>query len=209
VRDLATRERIAVSTVTASVVRVRAVEALALACFMLLAPSLLHLPRILHGLRFAGLALLLALAAAAWWGRRAWILERVPARARRFVASLTETGPMSSFLPALLFGILNWAALWATYDLTLNAFGIRSPLAASFTALVVTNLSGLFRLSPGNVGLTQAAMVVALLPFGVEPQDALAAGIALQAIQNLPVLALAAFTLAVRQVAALWARERA
>src|SRR5438034_6398399 len=39
-------------------------------------------------------------------------------------------------------------------------------LAASFTALIAANLSGLLRPTPANVGVTQAALVVGLLPFG-------------------------------------------
>jgi len=42
-------------------------------------------------------------------------------------------------------------------------------LAASFTALIVVNLGGLLRPTPANVGVTQAALVVGLLPFGVAP----------------------------------------
>jgi uncharacterized membrane protein YbhN (UPF0104 family) len=66
----------------------------------------------------------------------------------------------------------------------------------------MTNLGGLFRLSPGNVGVTQAAMIVSLLPFGVPAQQSLAAGVALQAIQILPVLALALLLMGWRQIAA-------
>ena len=49
----------------------------------------------------------------------------------------------------------------------------------------------LFR-SPANVGVTQAALVVGLLPFGVAPEQAVVAGLALQALQVLPVLFLGA-----------------
>src|SRR5437773_2324092 len=65
-------------------------------------------------------------------------------------------------------------------------------LAASVTALVVVNLGGLLRPTPANVGVTQAALVVGLLPFGVAPEQAVAAGLALQALQVLPVLFLGA-----------------
>jgi hypothetical protein len=48
------------------------------------------------------------------------------------------------------------------------------------------------RPTPANVGLTEAALVVALLPFGVAPEQAVAAGLALQGLQVLPVLLLGA-----------------
>src|SRR5205823_2554956 len=65
-------------------------------------------------------------------------------------------------------------------------------LAAPFTALIAANLSGLLRPTPANVGVTQAALVVGLLPFGVAPEQAVAAGLALQGLQVLPVLLLGA-----------------
>jgi uncharacterized membrane protein YbhN (UPF0104 family) len=209
VQDLSLREGLPLGPVAASVVRVRAVEALALACFMLLAPTVLPLPPLLHGLQVMGGALVLALVAASWSGRRFRLLELIPAKARAALSGMTETGSMRTFVPALLLALANWIALWATYQLVLAALGIEAPLAASFTALILTNLSGVFRLSPGNVGVTQAAMIVALLPFGVRPHEALAAGLALQAIQILPVLALALAAVAGRQLAARAARGAA
>lgn len=187
--------------VAASVVRARATEALALACFMLLAPSLLRLPPILHGLQISGGALLLVLVAAAWSGRRVRLVELLPAPVRKVLASVTETGSPRDFALAFLFTLFNWVAQWATYHLVLSAFGIPVTLSASFTALIVINLSGLFQLSPGNIGVTQAAMILSLLPFGVAPHEALAAGIALQAIQIPPVLVVTLLALGRRELA--------
>src|SRR5256886_7525805 len=70
------------------------------------------------------------------------------------------------------FALYNWAAQWATYHLVLRATHVPVSLAASFTALIVVNLSGLLRPTPANVGVTQAALVVGLLPFGVAPEQA-------------------------------------
>src|SRR2546430_574488 len=83
-------------------------------------------------------------------------------------------------------------AQWATYHLVLRATHVPVWLAASFTALIAANLSGLLRPTPANVGVTQAALVVGLLPFGVAPEQAVAAGLALQGLQVLPVLFLGA-----------------
>jgi uncharacterized membrane protein YbhN (UPF0104 family) len=90
------------------------------------------------------------------------------------------------------FALYNWAAQWATYHLVLRATHVPVSLAASFTALIVVNLGGLLRPTPANVGVTQAALVVGLLPFGVAPENAVAAGLALQGLQVLPVLFLGA-----------------
>jgi uncharacterized membrane protein YbhN (UPF0104 family) len=209
VQDLAIREGIPVGRVAASVVRVRAVEALALACFMMLAPALLSLPPILHGIQVLGCGLMLALIAAAWSGRFARLLVLLPPPVRTTLSRVTETGSPPLFVAALLLALFNWVAQWATYHLVLAAFGIPITFSGSFTALIATNLSGLFRLSPGNVGVTQAALIVSLLPFGVRPHEALAAGFALQAIQILPVLALALAAIGRRELAAKVARGAA
>jgi uncharacterized membrane protein YbhN (UPF0104 family) len=80
----------------------------------------------------------------------------------------------------------------------LRAAGLHLPVVASLTALLAVNIGGIGRLTPGNLGVTQAAMVAALLPFGVVADRAVAAGVALQAIQVLPILALAASVVGVR-----------
>jgi uncharacterized membrane protein YbhN (UPF0104 family) len=90
-----------------------------------------------------------------------------------------------------LFALLNWAAQWAVFHLALLAVHAPATPAASFTAVVVANIAGLARLTPGNVGVLQASMAGALLPFGIHADLAVAAGLALQAIQTLPVLLLA------------------
>jgi uncharacterized membrane protein YbhN (UPF0104 family) len=95
-------------------------------------------------------------------------------------------------LAPVLFALANWIVQWATYDLVLRAAGLSLPVAGSLTALLAVNIGGVGRLTPGNLGVTQAAVVGALLPFGVAPERAVAAGLALQAIQVLPILGLAA-----------------
>lgn len=201
VQDLSAREGVPVGPVAASVVRTRATEALALACFMLLAPAVLSLPPILHGLQIMGGGLVLFLVAAAWSGKRVRLLEALPAPVRKILAGITETGSPRVFALALAFALLNWVAQWATYHLVLLAFGIPVSLSASFTALIVINLSGLIQLSPGNIGVAQAAMILGLLPFGVAPNESLAAGLALQAIQIPPVLVIALLALGRRELA--------
>ena len=92
----------------------------------------------------------------------------------------------------LFLALVNWAAQWATFGLVIASLHLPDALPASFAALVVTNLAGMWRLLPGNVGIFQAAMALALAPFGVAAESAVAAGLALQAIQVIPVLALGA-----------------
>ena len=85
--------------------------------------------------------------------------------------------------------MVNWVAQWGSYYLVLRATHIAAPPAASFTALIAVNLGGIVRFTPANVGVMQAAMAGALLPFGIAAEHGVAAGLALQAIQVLPILA--------------------
>jgi len=178
------------SLVLASVVWARAVEALALALFMVIAPSYLRLPPLLHGLQIGGGILLALLIAGAWSGRWVRPPRLFPERIREHLKALAAIGsPSRLFVPALL-GVANWGAQWATYHLCLLALHIPITLEGSFTALIITNLGITFRIVPGNIGVTQAAMPLALLPFGVRAHEAVAAALALQGIQILPVLLL-------------------
>src|SRR3989475_9698470 len=154
--------------------------------------SVLQLEPWLRGVQSAvGLALVVVLLLA--WGRGwASLADRLPASLRSRVAVLRTMGAGGRLLWPTAFALYNWAAQWATYHLVLPATHLPVALAASFTALIVVNLGGLLRPTPANIGVTQAALVVGLLPFGVAPENAVAAGLALQGLQVLPVLFLGA-----------------
>lgn len=194
VQHIVSRDRVPIESAMASVVWARAAEALGLALFMLAAPSFLRLPPILHGLQIGGGGALALMLGAVWTGRWPGLLRMLPAASRSAAARIAEMGhPKSLILPTIL-AVVNWGAQWATYHLTLLAFHVPASFATSFTALVVANLSGILRVTPGNIGLAQGAMVLALLPFGVPPHTSVAAALALQGLQIVPVLALAMAT---------------
>jgi uncharacterized membrane protein YbhN (UPF0104 family) len=91
----------------------------------------------------------------------------------------------------LLLSVVNWLGQWLTYQLVFVASGLPVPPVASFLALVASNAGLLLRLTPGNVGVMQGAIALVLLPFGIPADRAVVAGLVLQAVQVLPVLALA------------------
>ncbi len=186
------RGGVPVAAAVSSVVWTRVAEALALALCLVMAPSVLQLePWLRAGQVGVGLTVVVVLLLA--WARGwAWLGDRLPASVRARFAGLRTMGRGGRLLWPTVFGIYNWAAQWATYHLVLRATHLPVPLAASFTALIAANLSGLLRPTPANVGVTQAALVVGLLPFGVAPERAVAAGLALQGLQVLPVLLLGA-----------------
>jgi len=175
-----------------SVVWTRVAEGLALALFLVIAPSVSQLGPWLLAVQ-GGVGLVLGVVLVLAWGKSwAWLADRLPARARSLLAPLRTMGTGGRLLLPTAFALYNWAAQWATYHLVLRATHVPVSLGASFTALIVVNLSGLLRPTPANVGVTQAALVVGLLPFGIAPEHAVAAGLALQGLQVLPVLFLGA-----------------
>lgn len=181
------RDRVPWGAGISSVVWTRVTEMLALAIFLVMAPSLLTLPHWLRGLQAgAGLGLVFVLLIT-WHRGWAWIIERLPVRLAQRLRVLVEMGRGGRLFQPTLLGVANWAAQWATYHLVLVATHVTTSPAASFTALVAANLGGIVRITPAGIGVTQAALVVALFEFGVTPERAVAAGLALQAIQVIPV----------------------
>ncbi|HUL04384.1 MAG TPA: lysylphosphatidylglycerol synthase transmembrane domain-containing protein [Gemmatimonadales bacterium] len=169
----------------------RAVEGLGLALFVVIAPFVLDLPGPLRGLQIgAGVALVSLLAVSQF---RGWekVIARLPKGLAGAAADLAAMSSGGRLLGPTALTLLSWAAEWATYHLALRAVHLPVSYAASFTALIAVNLGGLVRLTPANVGVMQAAIVGALLPFGIDADQAVAGGLALQVIEVIPILALA------------------
>ena len=76
-------------------------------------------------------------------------------------------------LPALGLALLKKAAEVAAIVCVLRAFGLRESIAAAIVVLAVLNLATLVKVVPGNVGVFEAAVVLALTRFGVTPEQAL------------------------------------
>jgi uncharacterized membrane protein YbhN (UPF0104 family) len=170
----------------------RIVEAIGLALFLVLAPWLVHLPAPLRGLQLGAAGALAAVFALSRFPRWARIIARLPPALRSSAAELARMSFGTRLLGPIMLTFLNWLVQWGSYALVLVAAGIPVRGGMALTALIAVNLGGLGRLTPGNVGVTQAALVGALLPFHVTAERAIAAGLALQAVQVLPILGLAA-----------------
>jgi glycosyltransferase 2 family protein len=84
---------------------------------------------------------------------------------------------------AAFFQFLGWTAqilaVWAAF----RAFQIEEPLAAAGLVLLVVNVALAFPLWPGSVGLFQAGVALALLPYGIRYDHGFAYGIGLQLIE--------------------------
>jgi uncharacterized membrane protein YbhN (UPF0104 family) len=102
------------------------------------------------------------------------------------VASTDRIG----LVAAVLLACLNWLLQWASFHWTIAATHIPVHPSISLSALVAANAAGLLRLTPGNFGVLQGSMILAMEGFGIPVSAALAAGLALQAVQVLPELAI-------------------
>jgi uncharacterized membrane protein YbhN (UPF0104 family) len=103
------------------------------------------------------------------------------------LARMAAPGPAGLAAPVALT-TFNWVAQWLTYHLSFVATGAAVTPAVSLAALVMANIAGTFRLTPGNIGVMQGSLVLGMQAFEMPAANALAAGLALQAVQVVPVL---------------------
>ena len=68
-------------------------------------------------------------------------------------------------------------------DATMLAFGIHAGVDAAALVLLLMNVVTIFPFWPGNIGLVQAAIALALLSYGVNYAHGVAFGVGLQAIE--------------------------
>lgn len=175
----------------ASVVWTRTIEAVGLAICVLLAPLALDLPAIFRGLEIGAAAALGLLGGLAWF--RGWtaLPKGMPEPVRRAVAMLGQIGPVRRLVAPVFLSLVNWAGQWASMHYAFVSAGFTAPATASFAVMLLTNLTGLLRLTPANVGAMQAGFVAGLLPFGIAAGPAIAASLLLQATQIIPVMVIA------------------
>jgi uncharacterized protein (TIRG00374 family) len=107
-------------------------------------------------------------------------LKRVVTMARYGLAVMHEPLPAAG---AILFQCLGWLCQFFAVYTAMRGFDIHVPLPAAGLVLVLMNVATIFPLWPGNVGLTQAAIALPLVQYGVPYAKGFAFGIGLQAIE--------------------------
>ncbi len=159
---------------------------------MVIAPFFLEFPGNLQKVHL-GAGIVLAIGMLLYLGRRSLPLGRLlPPFARhpvRVMRRIRREGPQIPF--AMFLALLYWIAQWTAYHLVLLSSGVHAGLSASAAALVIANLAWLVRFTPGNIGVMQGSIALALLPFGVPAPVAVVAALVLQAVQFLPLLPIA------------------
>jgi glycosyltransferase 2 family protein len=107
-------------------------------------------------------------------------LKRVVTMARYGLGVMHEPLPA---LGAIFFQCLGWLCQFFAVYAAMRGFDIHVPMPAVGLVLVLMNVATIFPLWPGNVGLTQAAIALPLVQYGVPYAKGFAFGIGLQAIE--------------------------
>jgi glycosyltransferase 2 family protein len=105
--------------------------------------------------------------------------SRIAAALGAFARSLEPLRSAARGLPALGIALLKKVAEVAAILCVLRAFGLRESIAAAIVVLAVLNLATLVKVVPGNVGVFEAAVVLALTRFGITPEQALGVAVVL------------------------------
>lgn len=108
----------------------------------------------------------------------------------RLSLGLGGLGSPRVVVPAAALECLAWALQLAVVWLGMQAFGVSTSVAAAAVVLLATNIATMIPAWPGAIGLFQAAVALALGPFGVPYAVGIAFGIGLQAIELVSTLLL-------------------
>jgi uncharacterized membrane protein YbhN (UPF0104 family) len=171
-----------------SVLWARAVEGMALAIFVITVFGMVPAPAWIRGLQIGLVSVLLLILAWVWIGAWRGLARVLPRSVLVAAAPLLEVVSRGRLLGPVTLDLVNCALDWAAFHLTFLATHTPALYTASLVAFVAAHLGGILRLTPGNVGVLQASVILGLLPFGAAPEQAVAAGLALQVVQVFPVL---------------------
>jgi uncharacterized membrane protein YbhN (UPF0104 family) len=189
-RTVATRDGVSMGAAVGSLVLARFVEIMSLLVFLsvalIVAPPFPAANLIGLGLGLITGAVFLGYRRLPWARIRSRTLGPWRGPLVEMVASTDRVGMVA----AVLLACLNWLLQWAAFHWAIAATHTTVHLSISLSALVAANAAGLLRLTPGNFGVLQGSMILAMEQFGVSAASALAAGLAVQAVQVLPILAI-------------------
>jgi uncharacterized protein (TIRG00374 family) len=107
-------------------------------------------------------------------------VRRLLEMARQGLAVMHAPSPAAV---ALFFQTLGWTAQCFAVYAAMRGFQIDEPIFVAAVVLLVMNIATAFPLWPGNVGLLQAAVALALVPYGIAYAHGFAFGLGLQAIE--------------------------
>jgi uncharacterized protein (TIRG00374 family) len=130
--------------------------------------------------------------------RAAWqrLAPAVPRQIHKFlldqlavIASGTAAiGRPGIYARILILSVLQWACMLACAWMSLHAVGLQVPVTAAMAVLATTMLAMSLPAGPGYIGTIQFAFLVALAPFGISPDLAVAASLFYHALLCGPLL---------------------
>jgi glycosyltransferase 2 family protein len=121
--------------------------------------------------------LVLRLAAIATAPLPAGFRERVLTQLEAGAAGAAALREPRRMLPIVALTLLQWGMMWLCALISIRAVGIEIPWSAGVLTVALLNVAVALPTSPGFVGSVQAAFVLALLPFSVTKEAAIAASI--------------------------------
>ena len=186
----ARRDAVPIAAAIWSLVWARVVEAIAMVLFLALALALIPTDDWLRRLEIGTWVVLGLLAVLTVFGIWPRLVGLLPAGWRPQLHGPNGVIEPARLVAPLALATVNWVAQWLTYHWAIGATHVSTSAAVSLVALVMANIGGFFRVTPGNVGVLQASLVIGMLAFHIPEEQALAAGLALQAVQVLPVIAI-------------------
>jgi uncharacterized membrane protein YbhN (UPF0104 family) len=80
-------------------------------------------------------------------------------------------------VPVVLLTLVQWALMWLCAWIAIWSVGANAPWSAGLLTVALINVAVALPTSPGYVGSVQAAFVLALLPYTVERETAIAASV--------------------------------
>jgi glycosyltransferase 2 family protein len=187
--------RIRLSLVFCSVVMERVIDGIWLLLFFAAAVSVIDLPvRVVMGAQT--LAILVAVLATVllvlMFNRRlALLLARSGRRMRKLTTFLLGFNALARPRTLFLAGILSFfylACQVVPIYMLANGYGIELSVFAATTILVILRLGTVVPQGPGNVGVTQAVLVLGLSLFGVDKNTATGLATVLFAVITVPLV---------------------
>lgn len=89
---------------------------------------------------------------------------------------------------AFAISLIYWPTQIIAFAAGAEAVGLDIPIVATVAGVVAVNLAGFVRATPGNVGVFQVFYALAVTPFGVTQEKAVAAAVLIQSVQLVAVI---------------------
>lgn len=190
---MAQREGMPMPTIVSTVVMDRAIDSSTLVLFIVITSIVAPLPPSVRKVRTWGLAILAIAALAVVIGRR-WVQRRrregafVDGTVGRILTGFAILGQQHRLGRTVLVAVLAWFTRMGVVWCAMRAFRLTLPAAAAASVLVAINLGISAIAAPGNLGVFELSAVAGLALWDVPSETALSVGIALHALEIIPIV---------------------